>query len=139
MAQRSIDDMSAEELFELARQKEQQEAEAQREAHKARVEELREQRKQLIAEHKKAIAAIDRELKELGKGRGSSSAAGRGRGDQSKTMLEIIAKHGPISTADLKAKLQEQGLDTKNLSQQLNYLKRRGAVTTPARATYAIA
>lgn len=140
MAQRSIDEMSAQELYELARQREQEEAERQREAQKARLEELREQRKQLVAEHKKTLSDIDREIQQLsGSGKGRATGTSRARGDQSKTLLDIIEKHGPISTKALKEKLEEKGIDTKNLNQQLNYLKRRGAIATPERAVYTIA
>jgi hypothetical protein len=136
---KSIDEMSAEELYELARQKEQEQLEQEREQVRRQVEQLKEQRKELIAEHKKALAAIDKEIKSLGGKRSAAQGSARQRGDLSQRILEAVKASGTIKTAELKATLESQGVDVKNLNQQLAYLKRKGRVTNPERGVYALA
>jgi len=153
MAKRNkpFEKMSAEELYALAQQREQEEREAQSAALSEQLEELKAKRKELVGEHKaairdlekehtKALRAIDREIAAMG-GRAPRRTGGGGgrRGGASQAIMELISTMGPISTSDLKAKLEEQGIDTKNLPQQLAYLKRQGKVTAPSRAVYALA
>ena len=153
MAKRKpIEKMSAEELYALAQQREQEEHEAQNSARIEQIEELKANRKMLIAEHKqsmkalekehnKAVKALDNEIAKLGgraPRRGGGGGGGR-RGGASQAIMELIEAMGPVSTSDLKAKLEEQGIETKNLAQQLAYLKRQGKVVSPSRAVYALA
>lgn len=135
---KTIDEMTAEELYELARQKELEQQEQEREQVRQQIEQLKEKRKNLIAEHKKAIAAIDKEIKALGGKRRGSASAGRQRGDISQRIIDILAARGNIKTSDLKLALEEQGVDVKNLNQQLAYLKRKGRISNPGRGIYAI-
>lgn len=135
---KTIDEMTAEELYELARQKELEQQEQEREQVRQQIEQLKEKRKNLIAEHKKAIAAIDKEIKALGGKRRSSAGAGRQRGDISQRIIDILDARGNIKTSDLKVALEEQGVDVKNLNQQLAYLKRKGRISNPGRGIYAI-
>jgi len=135
---KTIDEMTAEELYELARQKEIEQQEKEREQVRQQVEELKEKRKELIAEHKKALAGIDKEIKALGGKRRAASGGGRQRGDISQRILDILDARGNIKTAELKAELEEQGVDSKNLNQQLAYLKRKGRISNPGRGVYAI-
>lgn len=132
-----IDELSAEELYELARQREREEREAEREANRAHLEELREHRREVIAQHRKELAAIDREIRQLG-GRTRSRTAGSGEGKISDRVLKLIEASGRISTKDLKASLDQSGVETKNLNQLLAYLKRNGRVVSPARGVYAL-
>jgi hypothetical protein len=133
-----IDELSADELYELARQREREELEAEREANRAQLEELREHRRELIAQHRKELAAVDREIRQLGgRTRGRSSAAG-GEGKISERVLSLIEAAGRISTKDLKASLDASGVETKNLNQMLAYLKRNGRVVSPSRGVYAL-
>jgi aspartokinase len=129
--------MSAEELYALARQKEQEQQEQEREQLRRQIEQLREKRKELIAEHKKALAAIDKEIKALG-GRRSAGGAARQHGDISQRILAVLASRGKCKTSELKAELEQQGVEVKNLNQQLAYLKRKGRVSNPGRGIYAI-
>jgi len=134
---KALEEMSAQELFELAKRKEQEEAEREREQVKAKIDELKAQRRDLIAEHNKQLAALDREIRRLrGGGRG---ATGSGRGDMAQRVFDIVRQFGPISTKDIRSKLEEQRMDVANLSQTLAYLKRTGRVISPSRAVYAAA
>ncbi len=134
-----IEQLSAQELYELAKLREQEEAEAQREENRARQDELRDRRRELTAQYKKDIAALDRELRALG-GRPRGRAAGRGRGGSlTDKVLELVARAGTISTKELKVALEKEGMDTTNMGQTLAYLKRNGKVIAPSRATYAVA
>ncbi len=130
-----IEAMSAEELYELAKAKEQEEFERERETIKQQIQELRGQRRELLARHKREVAALDKQIRELG---GRTGGNGRGRrGNVSDRVVEIINRSGEISTRDLQAQLEEEGVMPKNLGQTLAYLKRTGRVTTPRRAVYA--
>jgi hypothetical protein len=134
---KAIDRLSAEELYELARERERQEMEEQREAARAQIEELKERRRELIAQHKKELAAVDREMRQLG-GRSRAGRAQSG-GKISEQVVETIASAGRINTKDLKVQLDERGIATKNLNQMLAYLKRNGRVVSPQRGIYAVA
>ena len=63
MAKKNLSDMSSEELYELARQREEQETAEEREAARAKVEELRDQRREMLARHRKEIAALEAEIR----------------------------------------------------------------------------
>jgi DNA-binding protein H-NS len=132
-----IDRLTAVELYELARERERQEMEEQREAARAQIEEIKERRRELIAQHRKELAAIDREMRQLG-GRTRSSRAQAG-GKISEQVVDTIASAGRINTKDLKVQLDERGVETKNLNQMLAYLKRNGRVVSPQRGIYAVA
>ena len=133
-----IDKLSSDELYELARSREQQELDEAREAAQARVEELREKRKAITAKYRKDVAAIDREIAKLGGRRPTRRRRAR-RGDASQAILAAIGKAGKISSADLRSALEAQGADVSNLAQRLNYLKRQGQIVSPSRAVYALA
>jgi hypothetical protein len=134
---KSIDELSAEELYALAQEREQQEAEAQREAVRQQVDELKVQRKALIAEHKKELAALDKEIRKLG-GR-TRSRRGVSSMNVTDVVLGIVQAAGEISTKDIRAQLDAQGIEANNLSQTLAYLKRQGRVQSPGRSLYAAA
>lgn len=142
MAKRkTIDTLSAQELYELARQREQEEFESQRETVKAQIEDLRAQRRELVAQQKRELAAIDKEINALKRAIGAGggrSAAGRG-GNVSQAVLDIIAQSGgQATTKEIKAGLAQAGIEAANLGQCLAYLKRKGRVSAPARAVYAL-
>lgn len=135
---KAVENMSAEELYALAQEREMQEQEAQQAALRAQIEELRSERRELIAAHKKALAAIDSKIRKLG-GRTGRGGGRRSSGTNVTTaVLEVLAK-GKASTKDIKAALEAKGITAANLSQTLAYLKRTGRVTSPSRAVYAIA
>ena len=133
--QKSLDQMSADELFQLAQTRQQQEAEKQREAAREELMALREERRALIAAQKKEVAAIDRKIEKL-----SGKPASKGRGQNiSKAVLAILTAQGQQSTKEIKAKLDADGIVANNLSQTLAYLKRNGKITSPQRSVYAMA
>ncbi|MEW7978737.1 MAG: hypothetical protein AB2813_02770 [Candidatus Sedimenticola endophacoides] len=133
---KSVDNMSADELFALAskRREQEQEQEQAREAVRAEIEALRAQRKALVAEQRKALAAIDAKIRKLG-GATRTRAARGGIGDK---VLAVIKAAGRITTKELRAELESQGVTTSNLSQTLAYLKRQDLVKSPARSVYSV-
>lgn len=138
-----LQEMSAEQLFQLAEQRKQEELEQQRAEREARLEELKELRKTLIAEHKKALAEIDKELGRLqprarNRSRTPSSTTTNGRKADYETLIGLVAQHGPVSSKALKAHLEVAGISTDQLAQKLGYLKRQGRLETPERAVYRI-
>jgi len=139
MARRkSVENMSAEELYELAREREQQEA-AQADQSKEQIAELKQQRKALVAEHNKALKVIEKELTRLQggkKARGGKRRNGAPRGQLSTRALELVTKHGPIKGRDLKARLEGEGLDATYIAQVLAGMKKKGQVTSPSRGLY---
>lgn len=132
---KTLDAMSADELYALAQQREHEEQAAQQAAVRDQIEALRAERRDLVAAHKKALAAVDAKIRKLG-GR-TRRGGGRGVNVTSK-VLDILAK-GKASTKEIKAELDSQGIAAGNLSQTLAYLKRTGRVTSPSRAVYALA
>jgi len=135
---KTISAMSAEELYALAQQREQEEQEAQQAAMREQLEAVREERRALVAKHKKELAAVDAKIRKLG-GRTRRTGGGRRAGSNvTAQVLEVLAK-GKATTKEIKDALEAQGVTVNNLSQTLAYLKRTGRVTSPARATYALA
>ena len=131
-----IENLSAEELYALAEQRQQEEEDAQREAVRGQLDELKATRRDMVATHKKELAAIDKRIKKLG---GQSRTRSRSSGSVTDMVLKIVAKAGQISTKEIKAKLEAQGIVASNLSQTLAYLKRQGRVASPERSVYTIA
>jgi hypothetical protein len=136
MAKKTLSDMSSDELYELARKRQEQETAAEKEAARAKLEELREKRRALLAKHKKELAAVEAEIRSYG-GR-TTGPRRRSSGGVSVTdqVLEIVTKSKKISTKEIKAKLEERGIVANNLAQTLAYLKRQGRVTSPERSVY---
>ncbi len=134
----SLEELSAAELYELARQREEEERRREEEAKKEKIKELRARRRALIAQHKRELAALDNEIARL-TGRKPASGRRGGRSGVTEAVLEIIASAGRITTTELKQALAEKGVTVSNLPQTLAYLKRQGRITSPARATYEIA
>ncbi len=137
MAKKNLTELSSDELYELARVREEQEAEEAREAARARIEELRSLRREAAARHRKELAAIDAEIRSLG-GRTGRAKRRSGGGGTSVTeqVLDIVNGAKKISTKEIKAELDSRGVVAKNLAQTLAYLKRQGKVDSPARSIY---
>jgi hypothetical protein len=140
---KKFDDMSSQELYELAQARAAEEAERDNQERIAMIDKLKQDRRQMIKEHKKAVAVIEREIDKL---RGRSSKSSRssegghsGESPGSNEILEIIREHGAISTADLRGVIEDRGYSTKNLGQNLTYLKRTQRVINPSRAVYEVA
>ena len=136
MAKKNLSDMSSEELYELARQREEQETAEEREAARAKVEELRDQRREMLTRHRKEIAALEAEIRAYG---GRTGGRGKRRGGAASVtdqVLDIVNQAKKISTKDIKGQLEERGIVANNLAQTLAYLKKQGKVTSPARSIY---
>ena len=136
MAKKDLQKMSAEELYALAQKKEKEEEANQKEALKSKIAELREQKKSLMAKHRKELAAIDAEIRALG-GR-SGARKGRQTG-ASAAILELLGKKGEMDTKSIRSKLESQGVAVSNLGQTMAYLKRNGKVKSTGRGVYKIA
>lgn len=138
MAKRkSLENLSSEELYQIAREREEQERQHEEEARREQVSALREERRTLVARHRAELAALDRQIRALG----GRAGAGRARGGSSLTqvVLDAVAKSGEISTADLREQLEGRGVNVRNLSQNLAYLKRTGRLKSKGRGIYAVA
>lgn len=136
MTKKSLSNLSADELYELARQREIQEAEEAKEAVRAQLDELRAKRRDTVSRHRKELAAIDAEIRSLGgrtpRGRRRSAAGGT----ITDHVLDIVSSSKKISTKEIKAELDNRGVVANNLAQTLAYLKRQGKVSSPARSIY---
>lgn len=132
---KKITDMSSDELYELARQREEQEAEAEKAAVREQIDALREQRRETVARHRKELAAIDADIKALG-GRVARGKRRAGGVSVTEQVLDIVTQSGQISTRDIKQQLESRGVTANNLAQTLAYLKRQGRVTSPSRSVY---
>jgi len=132
-----ISNLSAEELFELAKKKQAEEIEQKREAAKAEIEALRQKRRDLVAQHKKDLAKIDSELSSLTGRKASKGGSRASRGSNiSNIVLEILGSGGQMTTKDLQAALDNRGVPAPNLAQTLAYLKKKGSISSPARSVY---
>lgn len=132
---KAVEDMSSDELYALALAREEEEQERQREEARQLVEDLRNKRRDLVAKQRKELAAIDREIRKLG-GKSKARAGKRSGVNVTERVMQIVTSAGEISTKDIKAELENDGLNVSNLSQTLAYLKRQGRVTSPARSIY---
>jgi len=134
----SVKELSAAELYELAKQREEEERKQQEEANKEKLKELRAKRRSLIAKQKRELAALDAEIARLS-GRAPAKKKKGNKGSVTEAVISIISKAGTITTTELKKELAKKGISTGNLPQTLAYLKRQGRISSPARATYKIA
>jgi hypothetical protein len=131
---KALEELSADELYALAQQREEEEGKAEREANRQAIEDLKAQRKAMVAEHKKALSNLDRQIRQLG---GKTRRAGRGKKiNVTDTVANIVQAAGEISTKDIRVALESQGIDASNLAQTLAYLKRQGRVGSPSRSIY---
>jgi len=128
-----VEDMTADELYALAQQREQEEYEKEREAVREQIEQLRAERRQLVVDHKKQLAALDSQIRKLG---GRVPSRGKAKVNVAEKVVEIVAAAGTISTKEIKEALEKQGIASKNLSQTLAYLKRTDRVVSPSRSMY---
>jgi hypothetical protein len=135
---KKLAELSSDELYELARQRADEEEAAEKEAMRAQIDELRAQRKQMMARHRKELAAIDAEIRAMGGRSGGGRGKKRGSNGVSVTeqVLDIVSQNKKISTKEIKAALEERGIVASNLAQTLAYLKKQGRVTSPARSVY---
>lgn len=138
MAKKDVTELSAAELFELAKRKEQEEKEKEREALAKDIEKIKADKKKLTADYRKQMRALDAKLQAM-TGRKQRRTSGVGRGKITERIIEIIHARGPVSTKDLRSQLESDGIQAANLSQLLGTLKKNGRIVSPERAVYAIA
>ena len=136
MAKKSLTDLSSDELYELARQREEQEAAEAQEAARAQIEALRQQRREMVARHKKELSAVDSQIRKLGGRTGPGRRRASSGVSISEQVLEIVSKSKKVSTKEIKAELENRGVVANNLAQTLAYLKRQGKIKSPARSIY---
>jgi len=137
---KSIEELSAKELYKLAEKREKQEQEKKLAENKAKIEELKLKRKTLFATHRKELAAIDRQLKKLtGKAVVGKSKKDKKNAGTTDSILTLLESNKTMTTAQIRTELEKNGQTVSNLSQTLAYLKRTQRVTSPARSTYALA
>lgn len=136
MAKKSLSDLSSDELYELARVREEQEAAAAKDAARAQIEELRAARREMISAHRKELAAIDAQIRALGGRSTRTKRRGAGGGSVTDQVLDIVNTAKTVSTKEIKAELENRGVVANNLAQTLAYLKRQGKVTSPSRSIY---
>ena len=138
---KDIEELSAEELYALARRREKQEAERQEKKHAKKREELKANRKELVAKQRKELATLDREIQKLGgtvRRRAPQKARRAGGGPTIGEQLTMIVANQPeMAISEIREKAEEAGVDTGNLLQALAYLKRQGRLASPRRGVYA--
>lgn len=130
-----LNSLTAEELYALARQKEADERKKFEEQNKARIAELREERKQMLIRHKQEVNEINARIKELGGRVPVSSAAAKGAASATAAIVEIL-EAGELDTRTIRERLDELGISVQSLGQTLSYLKRNGQVASVARGIY---
>mgnify|MGYP001818236651 FL=1 len=139
MAKKPLSELSSDELYRLAQEREEQEEQAAKEAVRAQLDDLRKKRREVMARHRKELAAIDAEIRNLGGRTARGKRRGSGDGSVTENVLEIVSNAKKISTKEIKAELEQRGVVANNLAQTLAYLKRQGKVTSPARSIYSLA
>ncbi len=136
---KSIQDLSASELYELARKREEEEQEREREVLQKKIEVLKTKKKEISARFRKELKLVEEQILALS-GRKRRKGAGRGgRQQASQRVIAFISGRGKATTKEIKAHLASEGVEVANLSQLLAYLKKSGRVTSPARSVYTIA
>ena len=130
-----LNNMTADDLYKLAKQREADERKWIAEENKQKIADLREERKQMVLRHKKEINEVNSRIKSLGGRVPVSSAAAKGGAGATAAIVEIL-EAGELDTKTLREKLDEMGVSVKNIGQTLNYLKRNGEVASVARGIY---
>mgnify|MGYP003702663419 FL=1 len=123
----SIDALSAAELFELAKEREQEELVAQREVAAQRLGELKARRRALTAAYRKDLRDIDARLTSLGAAsKQKATRSRRKKGNATELILQFLAAQGQASTSQIRDHLRSNGLEPANFSQVLRNPKNRG-------------
>lgn len=139
---KSIGDMTSQELFDLAKSRRSEEAQVARRELRDELNSLRQERRDLEKEYKKTVGAIEKQIDAIREKMSPDMPTEKRRsrnnsGNISHAVLDTLqATGGEMDTATLHTALTQAGFDTSNLSQTLSYLKRQGRVVSPARAVY---
>ena len=133
---KKLENMSSQDLYELAQRREVEEQEQERERIEAQVKELREERKVIPARHCKELRQIDAKIRALV---GSTKTEGkrRRRTSRSAAVVEIVANaEGLVTTGDIRFQLEKRGVSGDNIAQTLANLKRQGKIVSAGRGLY---
>jgi hypothetical protein len=130
-----FNNMTADELYALAKQKEADEKKWIAEENKQKISDLREERKQLLLRHKKEVNEVNARIKALGGRVPVSSAASKGGAGATAAIVELL-EAGELDKKAIREKLDAIGVSVGNLGQTLAYLKKNGKVASVARGVY---
>ena len=134
---KKLENMSSQDLYELAQRREVEEQEQERERIEAQVKELREERKVILARHRKELRQIDAKIRALV---GSTKTEGkrRRRTSRSAAVVEIVANAEGrlVTTGDIRFQLEKRGVSGDNIAQTLANLKRQGKIVSAGRGLY---
>ncbi len=131
-----FNNMTADDLYKLAKQREVDERKWIAEENKQKIAELREERKQLQARHKKEINEVNSRIRALGGKVAGTSTTGKGRTGISAAIVELLDEVGELDTTAIREKLDSIGVSVGNLGQTLAYLKKNGKVDSVSRGVY---
>lgn len=131
-----FNNMTADDLYKLAKQREIDERKWVAEKNKQKISELREERKQLQARHKKEINEVNSRILALGGKVAGTSTTGKGRTGISAAIVELLDEVGELDTTAIREKLNAIGVSVGNLGQTLAYLKKNGKVDSVSRGVY---
>ncbi|MFP4080534.1 MAG: hypothetical protein ACLFMW_04240 [Ectothiorhodospira sp.] len=133
----ALENLSAQELYELARRREEEERERAEQERREQLEQLMARRREMVARQKAELAALDKEIKNLGgRTRSASRRANGSHASLSRKVVELLQEKGEMNTRRIKAELESRGLETRNISQTLSYLKRQGRLQNKGRGVY---
>lgn len=131
-----LNNMTADDLYKLAKQREIDERKWIAEENRQKIAELREERKQLQIRHKKEINEVNSRITALGGKVAGTSATGKGRTGISATIVELLDEVGELDTTAIREKLNAIGISVGNLGQTLAYLKKNGKIASVSRGVY---
>jgi len=131
-----FNNMTADDLYKLAKQREVDERKWVAEENKQKIADLREERKQLQARHKREINEVNSRIRALGGKVPVTSATGKGRTGISAAIVELLDEVGELDTTAIREKLNAIGVSVGNLGQTLAYLKKNGKVDSVSRGVY---
>ena len=130
------ENMTAEELFSLAKKKQADERKWIEEENKGKIAELREERKQILLRQKKEINEINKKITALGGTVTGATTTGKGRTGVSAAIIGLLEEVEQMDTKAIREKLEAVGISVGNLGQSLTYLKSKGRVSSVGRGVY---
>ena len=136
MSDTDFQNMTADEIFALAEQKQAEERKWIEAENKAKIADLREERKQLLLQHKKEINEVNAEITALGGKVAGATTTGQGRTGASAAIMGLLEEVEHMDTKAIKEKLEALGVSIGNLGQSLAYLKGKGRISSVERGVY---
>ncbi|MCG5526587.1 type IV toxin-antitoxin system AbiEi family antitoxin domain-containing protein [Ectothiorhodospira haloalkaliphila] len=149
----SLNPLTAQELYELAKCKAREEYKQQEASRREQLQALKAERRELLSSHREAqrrlqeaqraeLAHLDGKLLELGGRLPKDSPLQQGRSTQRPQVeqwLQIIAQAPEMTLADIRERATREGLPTHNLPQRLAQLRRQGHLEQVRRGVYRVA